>query len=59
MDALLLPLFQELEDLYIDGQEVLFSAEVAGHSPANDTACLHVIQLLATADSKRMLRLDL
>ena len=52
MDAFVLPLFQELEDLYIDGQEVFFSAEVAGHSPANDIACLRVIPLLATADSK-------
>ena len=30
----------------------MFSAEVAGHSPANDIACLHVIPPLATADSK-------
>ena len=52
MDAFLLPLFQELEDLYIDGQEIFFSAEVAGHSAANDIACLRVIPLLATADSK-------
>ena len=38
--------------MYIDGQEIFFSTEVAGHSPANDIACLGVIPLSATADSR-------
>ena len=53
MDAFLMPFFQELkEDLYIDGQELFYSAEIPGYSPANDIACIWVVPLLATADSK-------
>lgn len=47
-----LQLFHELEDLYIDGQEVFFHSKVCGQSPEDDTACLRAIPLLATADSK-------
>jgi len=51
-DAFLQPLFEELEELYIEGQEVFFKAPVPGHSPAQDTSTLRVVPLLATADMK-------
>ena len=50
--AFLQPLFEEFEDLFIEGLEVLFCSEVPGHSPANDITRIWVVPLLATADLK-------
>ena len=51
MDAFLLPLFQELEDMYINVRRYSLAQRLLD-TPANDIACLHVIPLLATADLK-------
>ena len=48
-DAFLEPLMEELEELYIDGMEVLFSMSVEAYPP-NDCVTLRVVQLLFTAD---------
>ena len=48
-DAFLEPLMVELEELYIDGMEVLFSMSVEAYPP-NDCVTLRVVQLLFTAD---------
>ena len=48
-DAFLEPLMEELEALYIDGMEVLFSKSVDAYPP-NDCVTLRVVPLLFTAD---------
>ena len=50
-DAFLEPLINELEELYIYGKEVIFSAPVDSY-PANDVCTLRLIPLLFTADMK-------
>ena len=52
MDAFLQPLLEELEDLYIEGMEVIFCSGVDGISPPNDITTLRVLPLLVTADFK-------
>ena len=45
-------MFEEIENLFIHGEEVFFKAEVEGFSPPNDFPNLHLLPLLVTADSK-------
>ena len=42
----------EIEDLFIDGEEVLFNADIEGISPSDDFPTLRVVPLLITADSR-------
>ena len=51
-DAFFEPLLDEIEDLYIEGEECFFRSEIPGYSPASDIATLRVVPLLLTADSK-------
>ena len=51
-DAFLLPLINEIEDLYIHGEEVFFKTSIPDFSPPEDFALLHVLVLLVTADSR-------
>ena len=45
MDAFLQPLLEELEDLYIEGMEVIFCSGMDGISPPNDITTLRVLPL--------------
>jgi len=45
-------LVEEIENLFIHGEEVFFKAEVEGFSPPNDFSTLCLLPLLVTADSK-------
>ena len=58
-DAFFEPLLKEIEDLYVQGEEVLFKAEIEGISPSDDFPTLHVLQLLVTADSRAHLVIGL
>ena len=51
-DAFFEPLVEEIENLFINGEEVFFKAEVEGFSPLNDFPTLRLLPLLVTADSK-------
>lgn len=51
-DTFLETLVDDLANLYIEGEEVFFKAQVEGHSPSNDTAVLQVLPILLTADFK-------
>lgn len=46
------PLIDELEKLFINGQQVFFKSVVESFSPANDAPTLLVLPLLLTADMK-------
>lgn len=48
-DAFFIPLLKEIEDLYIDGEEVFFKGCDEG---VNDFPTLRVLPLLITADSR-------
>ena len=58
-DSFLRPLIDEIEELYIDGQEVFFKSEVSDFSPANDFPTLRALVLLVAADSKAHAELGL
>jgi hypothetical protein len=45
-----LPLFSEIEDIYVYGTQVFFKLAVPGYSPANDAPTLRLVPLLCTAD---------
>ena len=51
-DAFFEPLVEEIENLFIHGEEVFFKAEVEGFSPPNDFPTLHLLPLPVTVDSK-------
>lgn len=51
-DAFFQPLFREIEDLFIEGEQVFFKTAVPGFSDADDFPTLRVVPLLTTADSK-------
>lgn len=51
-DAFFEPLVEDIENLFLCGEEVFFKGEVEGYSPPNDFPTLRVLPLLVTADSK-------
>ena len=51
-DAFLKPLIEEVEDLYINGEEVFFKSGIPNVSPPEDFALLRMLILLVTADSR-------
>ena len=51
-DAFLQPLINEIEDLYIHGEEVFFKSSIPHFSLPDDFALLRVLVLLVTADSR-------
>ena len=51
-DAFFEPLIREIEELYIEGEEVYFRAPVPGFSDGDCFATLRLLPLLITADSK-------
>ena len=51
-DAFFEPLIREIEELYIEGEEVYFSAPVPGFTTGDSFATLRALPLLITADSK-------
>ena len=53
-DAFFQPLIEEMEDLFINGEEVYFAGdhEVDGGSPCDEFPTLRLLPLMITADSK-------
>ena len=51
-DAFLKPLINELEELFIEGEEVYFNNEISGVCEQDSCSKLRVLPLLVTADSK-------
>ena len=51
-DAFLEPLINELEELFIEGEEVFFRKAIPGVCDENACSTLRVLPLLLTADSK-------
>ena len=51
-DAFFEPLIREIEELFIEGEQVFFKDGVPGFSSEDDFPTLRLIPLLATADSK-------
>ena len=52
LDAFFEPLIRQIEELYIEGEEVYFSAPVPGFSSGDSFATLRALPLLIRADSK-------
>ena len=58
-DAFLEPLIREIEELFVEGEQIFFKEGVPGFSEADDYPTLRLIPLLTTADSKAHHKIEL